>query len=169
MFRIGILGVSSMKYHSGHQSGLSIVCIYVLECIPIDLWQNINVIWSFWRCWPADVSHPTMCTPELSECWISEVSSNNIVSSSVYCLQSIIRLAYDVPLVSGAPQVHYSLHTYHPGPFSSTISVYMCSPELLQCTVLNFERFDAGNVEKPIKRHTLTPAHRTTHSSPVHR
>ena len=78
-----------------------------------------------------------MCTPELSECWISDVSSNNIVSCSVYCLQSIIRLAYDVPLVSGAPHGHYSLHTYHPGPFSSTIFVYMCSPELSQCWILN--------------------------------
>ena len=90
-------------------------------------------------------------------------TSKNIFSCSVHCLQCIIRLAYDVPLVSGALHGHYSLLTHLPGPFSSTIFVYMRSPELLQCTVLNFERFDAGNVEKP-KRHTLTPAHRQPHT-----
>ena len=50
-----------------------------------------------------------------------DVSSNNIVSCYVYCLQGIIRLAYDVPLVSGAPHGHYSLRIHHPGPFSSSI------------------------------------------------
>ena len=64
---------------------------------------------------------------------ISDVSSNSIVSCSAYCLQSIIGLAYDVPLVSSPPHGHYSLRIHHPGPFSSSIFEHMRSPELSQC------------------------------------